>query len=141
MNTQVYLMLIRDFNVSFFKKRSTGLKIAAALPALIKNAITGDSLDLPFVGMIRVDNVVNKIGFGEDATNLASYADIAQARMNRHSSGEGNTKERFDATGAVIAARNTPIWNPRGGQRMSAPAPAIPPSVTKKSKSLSQKNS
>lgn len=108
MNTQIYLMLIRDANFPFKKDRSSALKAAAQIPLLLKNFIQGDSLDLPFLRMIRVDSVENKISFpgvttsyrppGAVATtsghDAGSYSDIKQARFRRQGKDDSEISAR-----------------------------------------------
>jgi len=57
MNTQIYLMLVRKVNPK--------LPLPMRIPLMLKNFVMGDSLDVPFIKMIKVQSVSHKIGFDE----------------------------------------------------------------------------
>jgi len=67
MNTQIYLLLVKQSN----------LPTAAAIPMLLKNAILGDSLDVPFLKFIRVRSIRQTVEF-EGETELTEVQTDAQ---------------------------------------------------------------
>ncbi len=92
MNTQIYLLLVKKMNPHLPK----------TLPLMLKNAILGDSLDVPFLKLIRVKSINQQIEFeGEteltevrngalnvvstSGNSVGSYADASGG--NRHANG------------------------------------------------------
>ncbi len=105
-NEQIYLLLIRQLS-----------PLAKNNPVMmLKAAILGDSLDVPFLKFIRVNNFEHSIGFaGETSKNV-----IENGQVKSYSSGEGGMGG-YNQSGTVDVRGGTKTTDRWGNREFRAP--------------------
>ena len=121
MNTQIYLLLVRDVNVEFEHGKMAALKFVTQFGSIVKNFIQGDSLDLPFLRMIRVDSVEHSIGFSGKKTTYHGKDDVGvtSGHDNPDYAGDFREMRKLRGSGKSVVAVQRKLDADRSGARVT----------------------